>query len=832
MHSLKFIHVFKHLNHGVTIQHILMNWICSISLLTTLIPCSSLAADVSDDSQLFTVQQKTVTRAYVIFNHGQSDLILNDESITITGPAADDFSILQLPAQMVPPGESTNFTVVFNPKESGLRLATITITSATTKLTIPLEESATIVKPPSVLTIAATDVTSSSAVIAGKITDNGGLTVTQQGFVYSASDNTPTIGEERVAQIIVDQHDATFSTTISNLNGTYYYQSYATNAKGTSYGGVEQFSTLSLKMNVKGNNQLIASDDQSPSLEDHTDFGSVKLEETSTVHEFTIENPGEATINLPEQAITISGDHVNDFRIIDQPTSLIEAGSSAKFSIDFHPSETGVRSAMVSIVWNDNTYTFAIQGTGQVNPPQVIINEVNVTPTDQEFIEIYDGGKGNSPLDGLVLVLFNGSDHASYKTFDLSGESTNKDGYFVLGKEGVPHVNKVFSSPDLQDGPDAIAIYEGKVEDFPNDFHLSTSNLMDAFVYNTNGKIDAAFNDLLNANQPQVNEDSNNKKSEDSSQRIPNGEGGPRNTAKYMQSFPTPGEANQLINDPPVISPYQEFDVFESAKNYDYIATIEATPADAEFSNWKIIGGNTDNVFGISSDKGEIFVNDNRFLDAETTKQYILQITVSDGKITSKPEKITINVKDANEKPIAIIGEDQSVGPNTLIQLDGSKSYDPEGKPLTYTWTSSSFRVKFSDCHCAKPTFMTPDDNSKHFLIISLVVNDGEQDSEKASIKVIVDPKTTKVDRVSYDSEAIKIYPNPSKGDFSIRLKEPPTNDVLMKISNVGGQVIHTQELSAQETQIETNLKSGIYLIQLQIGHNLVTRKVCINEVR
>ncbi|MBK8432229.1 MAG: hypothetical protein IPL28_13450 [Chloroflexi bacterium] len=49
-----------------------------------------------------------------------------------------------------------------------------------------------------------------------------------------------------------------------------------------------------------------------------------------------------------------------------------------------------------------------------------------------EFIELYDGGVGNTPLDGLVLVFYNGSNDLSYLSFDLDGQSTDTDGYFVL----------------------------------------------------------------------------------------------------------------------------------------------------------------------------------------------------------------------------------------------------------------------------------------------------------------------------------------------------------------------------------------------------------------
>jgi hypothetical protein len=65
----------------------------------------------------------------------------------------------------------------------------------------------------------------------------------------------------------------------------------------------------------------------------------------------------------------------------------------------------------------------------------VVINEVDAdqASTDAaEFVELYDGGAGNTDLTGLVLVLVNGSDNLSYLAFDLDGQSTNGSGFFVV----------------------------------------------------------------------------------------------------------------------------------------------------------------------------------------------------------------------------------------------------------------------------------------------------------------------------------------------------------------------------------------------------------------
>ena len=208
-------------------------------------------------------------------------------------------------------------------------------------------------------------------------------------------------------------------------------------------------------------------------------------------------------------------------------------------------------------------------------PPPLIINEVDSdTPSydELEFIELYDGGVGNSALDGLVVVLFNGSDDASYLAFDLDGYTTDAGGYFVIGTVAGADI---YVDPGdygwLQNGADAVALYNGDASDFPNDTPVTTDNLLDAIVYDTNDGDDAALLVLLNAGQPQVNEDGSDDKDNHSNQRCPNGEGGARNTDTYTQFVATPGAANCELPPPPFI--INEVD--SDTPSYDNLEFIE-----------------------------------------------------------------------------------------------------------------------------------------------------------------------------------------------------------------------------------------------------------------
>ncbi len=86
--------------------------------------------------------------------------------------------------------------------------------------------------------------TSTTAILGGNVTGDGGSAVTERGVVYSAGNTLPTIGDTKV---IIGNGTGVYSQTVTGLTGgtLYYVRSYATNIIGTSYGAVVSFTTLS-----------------------------------------------------------------------------------------------------------------------------------------------------------------------------------------------------------------------------------------------------------------------------------------------------------------------------------------------------------------------------------------------------------------------------------------------------------------------------------------------------------------------------------------------------------------------------------------------------------
>lgn len=129
-------------------------------------------------------------------------------------------------------------------------------------------------------------------------------------------------------------------------------------------------------------------------------------------------------------------------------------------------------------------FIFGIQAHAQ----QFVINEIDSdSPSTDllEFVEI----KSQTPfasLNGYVLAFFNGNTTGStalkiYYSLDLSGLTTDANGLVVIGNQAVsPTPSLIIPNSTIQNGPDAVAIYQGNIADYPQFTPASSTNLIHA----------------------------------------------------------------------------------------------------------------------------------------------------------------------------------------------------------------------------------------------------------------------------------------------------------------------------------------------------------------
>ncbi|HAY70894.1 MAG TPA: hypothetical protein DCX89_03310 [Saprospirales bacterium] len=184
--------------------------------------------------------------------------------------------------------------------------------------------------------------------------------------------------------------------------------------------------------------------------------------------------------------------------------------------------------------WDEQSNTFNIITLPTVD--DVRINEVDSdTPgTDAaEFVELF--GTPNFDLSGLVVVFFNGNGDISYYAADLDGFNLDENGYFILGNSGGSFTPDIpFSGNTLQNGADAVALYYANATNFPNGTAVTSVNLIDALVYDSDDADDSGLLSGLNQVE-QINENANGNIETESIQR-----------GSWFVASPTPRGENTL----------------------------------------------------------------------------------------------------------------------------------------------------------------------------------------------------------------------------------------------------------------------------------------------
>jgi len=180
---------------------------------------------------------------------------------------------------------------------------------------------------------------------------------------------------------------------------------------------------LSPDMRVVGNSVAIANGDDTPSLDDHTDFGSADVDGETAVYTFAVANQGVPDLLLHgNPAVAVSGVQATDFTVTAQPASAVPADSTTSFDVTFDPQSIGVRMATIEIPNNDpdnDPFVFAIQGRGTT-----VLSVTGIAAVDK----VYDG-TSNATLDttGASLIGVWGDDDVTLNFSGGIGVFSDKD---------------------------------------------------------------------------------------------------------------------------------------------------------------------------------------------------------------------------------------------------------------------------------------------------------------------------------------------------------------------------------------------------------------------
>lgn len=239
-------------------------------------------------------------------------------------------------------------------------------------------------------------------------------------------------------------------------------------------------------------------------------------------------------------------------------TTVTIGGVSQMFTVD---SDTQITIALVSDgapLGPQGVIVTTAQGSTApfgVTVIHLLINEVDSdTPTmpvndDHEFVEI-STGVPNVSLAGYTLVHYNGTGDVVLWALDLNAV-TDANGLLLIGNPAVmPAPAITFAVNTLQNGADAVAVYQTAAGNFSVGGAITSANLIDAVVYDTADADDAGLLDALLAPvgdpaRVQVDEAVNLASATESVQRCGDGR---RNGARFaVGGPPTPGAVNNVM---------------------------------------------------------------------------------------------------------------------------------------------------------------------------------------------------------------------------------------------------------------------------------------------
>ncbi|MEA3392052.1 MAG: T9SS type A sorting domain-containing protein, partial [Candidatus Marinimicrobia bacterium] len=210
----------------------------------------------------------------------------------------------------------------------------------------------------------------------------------------------------------------------------------------------------------------------------------------------------------------------------------------------------------------------------------------------------------------------------------------------------------------------------------------------------------------------------------------------------------------------------------------------------------------------------------------------VLLTTIKDGKTSYCQKDNYIEV--SNDAPVVINEEDTlNVAKNIPNTCNLNRFFmDPNGDPLTYTWSGNSANLNIS-LQDDSLVVLTPGSDYLGTETVTFVAKDNEGDSTSHTLDVWVS-ETGIADAMPGDFRCDQNYPNPFNPSTSIRYQLPENRYVSLYIYDLSGHKIRTLINGIQDAGYYTvqfhadDLPSGVYIYRLQAGNDVRTMKMIL----
>ncbi len=243
--------------------------------------------------------------------------------------------------------------------------------------------------------------------------------------------------------------------------------------------------------------------------------------------------------------------------------------------------------------------------------------------------------------------------------------------------------------------------------------------------------------------------------------------------------------------------------------------------------------------------------------------EYVFQLTVTDNLGSTASATVRVVVKDnvnntANQPPVARAGADQTIYlPSSSATLDGSRSYDPDGRIVKYEWfqVSGPRRARFNST--SQPIVNIWNLERAGEYRFRLTVTDDKGATAQSTVVVYVmrqrrtrtsryqgreaeaaaTPETNQQaepaeivaakiapEETSINTLKATLYPNPASDQVQVQLDDDFTGKLRIAVYNMAGErVMPVMSFDKNANRFQTrisiqSLKAGMYNLELVMG--------------
>ena len=379
---------------------------------------------------------------FTIENTGTQPLNLMGSPDRVALSSSVDFQVTVQPPSSVGAGGSTTFTLQFDPGSSGAKSVGVTIDNNDTDedpYTFTVNASATDAPAPEInVKTGTTDISSAGSINIGSAVVGSPVsfvfTIENIGSASLTLDGSP----DRVALSSGVDFQVTVQPTspVATSGSTTFTLQFDPSSAGAKSVGVtiDNNDTDEDPYTFTVNGTATAAPAPEIDIKIGTtsyesgqtiDFGSTALGTPVDIN-FTIENTGNADLELSPSPNYVALSSTTDFQVTSQPTSPVSAGGSTSFTVRFNPGTTGFKGVILTASNNDadeGTYQLTLNGTGQA--PEINVKQATTSilsggsynygdvisgEIEDVIFTIENTGPVPLNLTGIPLVAITGSD--------------------------------------------------------------------------------------------------------------------------------------------------------------------------------------------------------------------------------------------------------------------------------------------------------------------------------------------------------------------------------------------------------------------------------------